>query len=166
MIGIEERVTGWTRSDRWMFRRNITRVAAVVAISALAACGESTTAPKGPSPNDPAAGRFALVTVNSAPLPFTLFNETGFKLDFTASTLALQTDGSYVMAQTTVETVAGFASTYQDTLRGTWRQTAGSLTMTDVDGVTSTTATWDGRDIQVQLNSEGQTLRSVFRKSQ
>jgi hypothetical protein len=68
------------------------------------------------------------------------------------------------MAQTTVETVAGFASTYQDTLRGNWTQNAGSLSIRGDDS-TVTAATWDGRDIQMSLNSEGQTMRTVFRKN-
>lgn len=135
----------------------------VALVVALGACGDGTTAPKGPSASDPVAGRFALVSVNALPLPFNLFNESGFRLDFTASTLALQTDGNYVLAQTTVETVAGFASTYQDTLRGTWTQSTGSVTMKGTDGG-ATTATWDGRDLRVALNSEGQTLRTIYRK--
>ncbi len=164
MIATGKKVTGWTRDDRRMLRRGIGRLAVVGTLVTIAACGDGSTAPKGPSPNDPAAGRFALQSVNTQPLPFNLFNETGFKLDFTAASLVLQADGKYVMAQTTVETVAGFASTYQDTLRGTWTQSAGSLSIRGEDS-TVTAATWDGRDIQLSLNSEGQTLRTVFRKA-
>lgn len=166
MIGIEGEVEGWTRGSQKKFRRNFARLLAVSALVAAAACGDSSTAPKGPSPNDPAAGRFTLLTVNAKPLPFTIFSQSGYKLDFSASTLALTTDGKYVMTQTTVETVAGFASTFQDTLTGTWRQNAGSITMTDSDGKTTTAATWDGRDVQLPLNAEGQTLQSVYRKGQ
>jgi hypothetical protein len=103
--------------------------------------------------------------VNTQPLPFSLFNETGFRLDFTAASLVLQADGKYFMAQTTVETVAGYASTYEDTLRGNWTQNAGSLSIRGNDS-TVIAATWDGREIQLTMNSEGQSLRSVFRKSQ
>lgn len=163
MIGTGKRVTGWTRNTQRMFRHATVRIV-TAAVPVVTACGDST-GPKAPSPNDPVAGRFALQSINTQPLPFTLFNETGFKLDFTAAALVLQNDGKYVMAQTTVETVAGFASTYQDTLRGTWTQNAGSVSMRGEDS-TVTTAAWDGREIQLSLNSEGQTLRTVFRKTQ
>ncbi len=130
----------------------------------LGACGGDATGPKGPSPNDPAAGVFALSTVNALPLPFNFFKATGYSLDLSAVTLALQVNGNYLMTQTTTETVAGFTSTYLDTLRGTWTQNAGSLSIRGNDS-TVTAATWDGREIQMSLNSEGQTLRSVFRKT-
>lgn len=147
-----------------MLRQWVTRYAPLLTLAVVGACGDGSTSPKGPSPNDPAAGRFALQTVNTQALPFSFYNEGGFKLDFTAGTLVLQADGKYVMAQTTVETVAGSASTYQDTLRGSWTQNAGSLSMRGEDS-TVTTAVWDGRDIQLSMNSEGQTLRTVFRKA-
>jgi hypothetical protein len=139
------------------------RTVVVAVLVAAGACGDAT-GPKGPSPNDPAAGAFKMLSVNTQPLPFNIFNATGYRLDFAASTLALQTDGKYLMTQTTTETVAGFASTYLDTLSGTWTQVAGSLSLRAQDS-TVTTATWDGRDIQLTMNSEGQTLRTVFRKA-
>lgn len=157
--------TGRTDCGRSMRRWHIGRLAAIGALVAAAACGDGSTGPKAPSPNDPAAGRFALQSVNTQPLPFSLFNETGFRLEFTAASLVLQPDGKYLMAQTTVETVAGFASTFQDTVRGNWTQNAGSLSIRGDDS-TVIAAVWDGREIQLTMNSEGQSLRSVFRKSQ
>lgn len=150
-------VAGGRLRARW-------RTIGVAVLVAAGACGGDATGPKGPSPNDPAAGTFTLLSVNTQPLPFTLFNATGYRLDFSASTLALQTDGKYLMTQTTTETVAGFASTYLDTLRGTWTQAAGSLSLRAQDS-TVTTAVWDGREVQLTMNSEGQTLRTVFRKA-
>lgn len=140
------------------------RSALVGGCATLAACGDGATGPKGPSASDPAAGTFALATVNTQPLPFTLFNESGFRLDFTASTLALQTDGLFLLAQTTVETVAGFPSTYHDTLRGTWTQNTGTVSLKMTDG-TAAAATWDGRQLGLDLDSDGQMLRTVYRKS-
>ena len=164
MIATGKTSAARTHDGRSMIRRSIWRLASIGVLVAAAACGDGATGPKAPSPNDPAAGRFALQSVNTQPLPFSLFNETGFRLDFTAASLVLQADGKYFMAQTTVETVAGFASTYQDTLRGNWTQNAGSLSIRGDDS-TVTAATWDGRDIQMSLNSEGQTMRTVFRKN-
>ena len=157
--------TGRASDGRSMRRWHLGRLAAIGALVTAAACGDGSTGPKAPSPNDPAAGRFALQSVNTQPLPFSLFNETGFRLDFTAASLVLQADGKYFMAQTTVETVAGYASTYEDTLRGNWTQNAGSLSIRGDDS-TVVAAVWDGREIHLTMNSEGQSLRSVFRKSQ
>lgn len=163
MIGIGCEGGVVTRGRRTRVRRSLASLATLTAVVFAGACGDSSTAPKGPSPNDPAAGRFTLLTVNAKPVPFTIFNATGYKLDFTAASLSLLADGKYVMAQTTVETVAGFASTFQDTLRGTWTQNVGSIVMKGEDG-SNAPATWDGRDIQLPLNSEGQVLQTVFRK--
>ena len=160
----ENRNTNRSSDERSMRRWHLGRLATIGALVTAAACGDGSTGPKGPSPNDPAAGRFALQSVNTQPLPFSLFNETGFRLDFTAASLVLQPDGKYFMAQTTVETVAGFASTYEDTLRGNWTQNAGSLSIRGNDS-TVIAAVWDGREIQLTMNSEGQSLRSVFRKN-
>lgn len=102
--------------------------------------------------------------MNTQPLPFVLFNDSGFKIDFTASTLALLTDGKFVLAQTTVETVAGFASTYQDTVRGTWTQNVGAVSLKMTDGTTAP-ASWDGVQIGLDLDSDGQILRTVYRKA-
>lgn len=145
-------------------RRRLAAVAASSVIVAAGACGDGSTAPKGPSANDPAAGRFNLLTVNAKSLPFNFFSGTGYKLDFTAGTLSLLADGKYVMAQTTVETVAGFSSTFLDTLRGSWTQNVGSIMMKGEDG-SNAPATWDGRDIQLPLNSDGQLLQTVFRRA-
>ncbi len=164
MIGLGVRDNRWTRNTRDALRPRATRWTALAALVMLAACGDSATGPKPPSANDPAAGTFALTTVNAQPLPFTLFNEAGFRLVFAASTLALQTDGQFVLAESTVETVAGFASTYVDTVRGTWTQNVGTIAMRSTDGAT-TNATWDGRQIALDLVSEGQQLRTIYRKN-
>jgi hypothetical protein len=164
MVDVGVKDSRWTHGCRRSLRRSLTRAGSTAMLAALAACGDGATGPKAPSGSDPAAGTFALVTVNTQQLPFTLFNDSGFKLDFTASTLALQTDGQFVLAQTTVETVAGFASTFQDTLRGTWTQNVGTVSLKMTDGTTAP-ATWDGRQIGMDLDSEGQVLRTVYRKN-
>jgi hypothetical protein len=164
MIGLGVEDTRWTRGTLKTLRRAATRWSALAALVMLVACGDSATGPKPPSANDPAAGTFALTTVNAQPLPFTLFNEAGFRLVFAGSTLALQADGQFVLAESTVETVAGFASTYADTVRGTWTQNVGTIAMRATDGA-ATNATWDGRQIVLDLVSEGQQLRSIYRKN-
>lgn len=161
-LGVKDR--RWTYVTRAALRRAATRLAGTVTVALLVGCGDGATGPKAPSPSDPAAGTFALVTVNAQPLPFVLFDDSGFKLEYTASTLALQADGQFVLAQTTVETVAGFASTFQDTLRGTWTQRTASVSLQLADGGTAA-ATWDGTQIGLDLDSEGQVLKTVYRKT-
>jgi hypothetical protein len=164
MSGLVEGDTRWTRGTRRSLRYRAKQWSAMAAIMTLAACGDSATGPSLPSANDPAAGMFALTSVNAQPLPFTLFNEAGFRLAFTASTLALQADGQYVLAETTVETVAGFASTYADTIRGTWTQNVAAIVLRATDGATSN-GTWDGQEIALDLRSEGQQLRTIYRRN-
>lgn len=162
MIGVGERVRRWMRGGHLIGRPPVARLAALASLVVLAACGDAT-GPRGPSPSDPAAGAFSALAINTQPLPFVVLSETGFRLELTASTLALQLDGQFVLAQTTAETVAGFTSTYQDTVRGTWTQAVGNITMRATDG-TTTNAIWDGRDIVVPIDTDGQTLRTVYRK--
>lgn len=139
----------------------------MVAFAAFSACsdgGATDPGPPPPSPNDPVAGTFALSTVNTQPVPFALFVETGFRVDLTQSTLALQPGGAFVLAITTVETVAGFASTFADTTRGTWTQSAGNVSLNATGGNTAA-ATWDGRQLGFQFDFDGSTLAVVYRKS-
>jgi hypothetical protein len=139
----------------------------VVAIAVLGACsdgGATAPGPPAPGPNDPAAGVFTLFRVNSQPTPFPLFAETGFRIDLTESTLALQAGGQFVLAITTVETVAGFASTFQDTTRGTWTQAAGNVALNASDGA-SAAATWDGRQLSFQIDYDGRALDVLYRRN-
>lgn len=132
----------------------------------LAACSSDSPSGPGtpvPGPNDPVAGAFTLTTVNAAALPFTLFNDSGFVLEITASTMALQAGGQFVMAMTTRETVAGFPSLFADTTRGTWTQSAGAVTLRATSGETAA-ATWDGVRLAFPMESDSRTLALVYRK--
>lgn len=165
IMKLAEKDKRWTDNIPVTLRRGARRAASGLMIAWLAACGgDGATGPKPPSPSDPVAGTFALSSLNTQPLPFALFNDGGFKLEFTASTLALQPDGQFVMAQTTVETVAGFSSTYQDTLRGTWTQRTADVTLQLTEGGTAA-AKWDGVQIGMDLESEGQVLKAIYRKN-
>lgn len=153
---------GWVHS----LRRTAGKLLATAALVTLAAC--SSDSPAGPvtpvpSANDPVAGAFTLTTVNAMALPFTLFNDSGFVLEITASTMAMQAGGQFVMAMTTRETVAGFPSTFADTTRGTWTQNAGAVTLTATGGATAA-ATWDGVRLAFPMESDARVLALVYRK--
>lgn len=138
---------------------------AIIALVTLAACSSDATGPasKEPGPNDPAAGAFTLNTVNARALPYTLFNDSGFVLEITLSTVALQTNGQFVLAVTTRETVAGFPSSFADTTLGTWTQEAGEVEMIATNGQ-STVAAWDGVRLSFPMDSDAGVLAMVFRK--
>ncbi len=132
----------------------------------LAACGgDSLIGPVTPvpSPNDPVVGAFTLTTVNAMALPFTLFNDSGFVLEITSSTVAMQPGGQFVMAMTTRETVVGFPSTFADTTRGTWTQNAGAVRLTATTGETAA-ASWDGVQLSFPMDSDSRVLALVYRK--
>jgi hypothetical protein len=162
-----ERVPRRTPRRPASFPRPLARLAALVAIVGLAACGDggaTDPGPPAPGPNDPVAGAFALTTVNTRPIPFPIFDEAGFKLELTQSQLALLAGGKFVLALTTVETVAGFPSTFQDTTTGSWSQAAGTVALTANDGA-ATSATWDGRQLGFALDYDGRKLDVVYRRA-
>jgi hypothetical protein len=150
-------------SPRWRTLRAMA-VAAGVLLAACSDGGTTDPGPPAPSPNDPVAGVFALATVNTQPVPYALFVETGFRIDLTQSNLTLQPGGEFVLAITTVETVAGFASTFADTTRGTWTQAAGNVSL-NATGGDAAAATWDGRQLGFELGYDGRTLGVVYRKA-
>lgn len=161
------RVRQGTRRAPLAFRARVAGVAALVTIALAGGCsdgGATDPGPPAPSPNDPVAGAFALATVNTRALPFPIFAEAGFTLELTQSQLTLQAGGQFVLAITTVETVAGFPSTYQDTTRGSWTQNAGSVALNATDG-TVAAATWDGRQLGFALDYDGQALAVVYRRN-
>ncbi len=140
-------------------------LAATSLVTLVACSSESPAAPVAPvpGPNDPVAGAFTLITVEAMALPFTLFNDSGFVLEITASTMAMQPGGQFVMALTTRETVAGFPSIFADTTRGTYTQNAGAVTLTASSGQTAT-ASWNGVQLSFLMDSDSRLLALVYRK--
>jgi hypothetical protein len=134
--------------------------AATVAVAA--ACGsDSATSPD--TPTTP-IGDYSLSSVNAKALPFTMFSDTGYKFDLTAGTLSLSSDGKYKTITTMVETVAGHASTYVDSVLGTWVQvgTSGTLTFTSAYDSTKQNATWAGKQLTFQLVDGSTTTTLVY----
>jgi hypothetical protein len=101
--------------------------------------------------------------VNATGLPFNLFNETGYVLEISSSTVALQSGGQFILAMTTREIVDGFPSTYVDSTRGTWTQNAGAVTLT-ANGGAASNATWDGVKLSFPMESESRLLALVYNK--
>jgi hypothetical protein len=154
-----------TRPISAVFHRSSKLLLALAFVITTACSGDSPTGPTDntpvPSGTDPVAGTFTLTTVNALALPFTLFNESGYVLQMTASTLALETNGQYILAATTRETVAGFPSTFVDTMRGTWTQKAATVTLTR-SGAPATTAVWNGTTLSFPYQAESGELAVVY----
>ncbi len=137
-----------------------------IAFANVAACGSETgTGPvdRLPSGDDPVAGAFVLVTVNTVAPPFTLFNDSGYALELTASRLALQPGGQFVLAITTRETVVGFPSFFVDSTAGNWTQNRGAVSLTSSSGE-SAMATWDGTRLAFPMDFEVGPLALVYRR--
>lgn len=148
---------------------SLRKLVAVVVVATAAACSGGKESPTGPvtplpSGSDPVAGRFGLSTVNANVLPHTIFNESGYVLAITSSTLALETTGQFILAMTTRETVDGFSSHFVDSTRGTWTQNAGAVTLTSTAG-TPATATWDGVKLSFPMEVESRALALVFTRT-
>jgi hypothetical protein len=160
-----------TRRGKPTFRAAMSKLVLVALFVTAAACsGDSPTGPTGnnpkvPSGNDPAAGSFTLTTVNALTLPFTFFNESGYVLQMTASTMALESGGQFILAMTTRETVAGFPSTFVDTVRGTWSQNVGAITLTQTGGAAKS-GTWNGVTLSFPYEGETGTLALVYTRNQ
>lgn len=135
-------------------RTTLHRIAALVLVAASAAtsaCNKDspTENDKPGDPNDPVAGSFALSTVDTKGLPVKVLSDTDYSIEVTAGSAVFDsTNHTFIMPMTTRETVAGFASTYVDTTRGTWSQSA-SVVMLTATGALPITAQWDGRKLKV-----------------
>ena len=146
------------------------RALTVLALTILAACSEDqrVTEPGPvepvPSPSDPVAGTFTLSTVNAQPVPYVLYDDSGYRLALSQSGLALREGGALELVLTTVETVAGFPSTYVDTLRGQWQQNVGTIAMQTGDGAAAA-GVWDGRQLAFELDFDGAALAVIYRRA-
>jgi hypothetical protein len=129
----------------------------IVAVTLAAmACSDDPAGPADepdpdPTAADSAAGTFALSAVNTSAIPATILSESGYVLQVTASTATLSANGELRIALNTREVVAGFASEYADTLRGTWTQNGATVRFTIAPASESVLVGWDGTRITLGL---------------
>ncbi len=120
----------------------------------MAACGSdapTSPPPAPPGPTDNPAGSFSLTSVDGKTLPVAVLTDTLYSIEVTGSTVQLAASKQFVIAVTTRETVAGYASTYIDSLTGTWSQSAGTVSMTLDPGQQNFAASWDGTRLTLAL---------------
>lgn len=112
------------------------RLVLAAVLGAAVACGsDSPAGPAAPKATDPVTGMFSLSTVNTDPLPFSVFADAGYTLEVTSGTADVRANGQFILVLTTRETVAGHASVYVDSTTGTWTQNGATVTFTAVSGV-------------------------------
>lgn len=120
-----------------------------------AGCGDSPTGPTSP------IAEYVLASVDGEALPWTIFEDEGYKLEVASGTLELDAEFQFVIALVTRETVDLAVSEYVDSLRGTWVESAAGTLQFDSDQEDELfTGSWKGRKVTIplQLDFYGGTL--------
>lgn len=137
--------------------RRLAGVAAVLLAAAAPLACRDATGPKSP------VGAYGLSTVNGKPLPANMFADSGFTVDVTAGSLAVQDDGKFVVGVTSRWVVDGNSSEYVTADTGTWTQNGDRIVLTYVDSTTHT-GTWDGRRVTLADTVGADVTTLVFAK--
>ena len=101
--------------------------------------------------SDLIAGVYTLQTANGQPLPYLLvFIDQNNKLEFTAGSVTIVEDGSFVDSATFLVTENGVQNSQTQVVSGEWSQRGGVITFTPDDGTDPYTMTWNGTSRLVQ----------------
>ena len=128
----------------------------------LGACSGDATGPDVPATPE---GSYSLSTIEAKPLPYSMYADTGYTLEVTSGSLAINSNGKWVSKITSRETVAGNVSTYVDSTFGTWIVAQGAATLTNAETSTTSSATWTKADVTVSEVDGSVTLKVVYRKN-
>jgi hypothetical protein len=131
------------------------KLCAAAVLAFTAACGGSD----GVSEPVSVAGTYTLQSVNGGPLPFVIFDESGYKLEITAASYVLTSAGTFTNSATYRETESGTVTMSTETYSGQYTLTDSTVTFTDSDGEVYT-ATISGGNLL--FNDDG--LTAVFVK--
>jgi hypothetical protein len=133
----------------------------LLATLSLSACsGDGATAP-----GATLVGNYTLSTIDSKPLPYSVFADTGYTLDIVSGSLSIDSNGKWVSKITSRETVAGYMSTYNDSTFGTWTAASGTATLMNVETSVGSSATWTQADVTVSEVDGANTRKVVYRKN-
>ena len=109
--------------------RVFAKFCAMALLVSSAACGGD-----GASEPTSVAGTYTLQSVNGAPLPFVIIDESGYKLEITAASYVLAGAGTFTNSATFRETESGTVTTSTETIAGRYTLSASTVTFTDADG--------------------------------
>jgi hypothetical protein len=125
----------------------------------LGACsGDSATGPKVPATPE---GNYSLTSVDARAVPYMMYSDTGFTLEVTAGSIAINSNGKWVAKVTSRETIAGYASMYVDSTFGTWTSASGAATLINTETQATASATWTATEVTIN-QVEGTTTRKVI----
>jgi hypothetical protein len=121
-----------TREQSRIRRPGSTRAFALVvaAMLTVVACGGDVTTPD----NTEVAGAYALVSVNSAALPFTLDSGTGYLLELTSDSIFINASGGFRDVTRYRQTTNGVAEQLADSISGNWTVHGSTITFSAVSG--------------------------------
>jgi hypothetical protein len=126
-------------------------------VTMLIACGDDD--PSGPD-TATVAGTYTLRTVNGQDLPFTIINQTGYKLEVLSDEYTLNPNGSFTTVATFRETEGTDVTTSSDTYSGTWQVNGSNVSLTStVAGIE--TAAFSGGNT---MTFSGNGVSAVYRK--
>lgn len=133
---------------------------ALVAATVATACGGDSNAP------DSYLGRYALISVDGAPLPLKLIDQPSLTITVRDGALTLSTRSSYTGSLTVLVVVDGEALPPEPrSCSGSYQRSGNTFTFTSVAGGACSgvagTGTLDGKTLTVEYE-DGQTL--VFRR--
>jgi hypothetical protein len=130
----------------------------------LGACGKDGTTGPNRAPATP-EGNYSLSTIEAKALPYSMFADTGYTLEITSGSIAINSTGKWVSKITSRETVAGFVSNYIDSTFGTWTAANGAATLINTETQVTSSATWTSSDVTVNEVSGGVTKKIVYKKN-
>jgi hypothetical protein len=133
------------------------KLAVLMALIAAIACGDSTTAPD----LTDSAGNYVMRTINGSPLPFTVLTTADVKLEITAETLYMTTNGRFsdVTRYRRTSLGAGAVDFPADTLGGEWTIRGQTVSLKGTNGFTFT-----ANLVGNSLTMEGNGLSFVYTK--
>jgi hypothetical protein len=102
--------------------------AALLAFTAACGGGDGVSEPVS------VAGTYTLQSVNGGPLPFVIFDESGYKLEITAASYVLTGAGTFTNSATFRETEGGAVLTSTETFTGQYTFSGSTVTFTDSEG--------------------------------
>lgn len=105
------------------------KICAAALLALTAACG-------GDGGTEPVsvAGTYTLQSVNGGPLPFVIFDESGYKLEITAASYVLTGTGTFTNSASFRETEGGAVTTSTEGFAGRYTVSASTITFTGADG--------------------------------
>lgn len=131
--------------------RRLVASALFASVLAISACGDGPTGISGS-----AEGTWFLQTIDGTPLPVTIFETTGYRVEVMGGVLDLHANGTYTNTYTYRETENGVPTTIDETEFGSYFQSGSTITLEDDEGFTAQ-ATISGD--QLTISEGGFTIR-------